>query len=118
MSARTAQTQKRREDGRFITGAGRYTADVRPEGTVHLAFVRSPHAHARIVRIDVAAASSEPGVVSVIAAADLLAAGLRDIPGGFRVPRPDGGPAPITNRPALAMDRVRFLGEAVAAVVA
>ena len=118
MNMPQVQNQKRREDRRFITGAGRYTADVLPEGTLHVAFTRAPYAHARIVSIDTATASAAEGVVAVITAADLEAAGLKPIPGGFRFARPDGTPAPKTNRPALAADRVRYIGQTVAAVVA
>jgi len=112
------QTQKRREDARFVTGLGRYTGDIRPDGLLHVAFVRSPYAHARIMRIGTCAAAVAEGVAAVITGADLLAAGLKPIPGGFRVSRPDGSQAPTTDRPALAADRARYLGEAVAAVVA
>jgi carbon-monoxide dehydrogenase large subunit len=118
MNALTAQSQKRREDGRLVTGHGRYTGDNRPEDLLHLVFVRSPHAHARIVRIDVAAAAAAEGVVAVLTGADLLAAGLKHLPGGFPYPLPGVAPAPRKDRPALAMDRVRFVGEAAAAVVA
>lgn len=118
MDPRKAQTQKRREDARFIRGAGLYTVDSLPDGLLHVAFARSPHAHARIVRLDTTTAAGADGVVAVITGADLAAAGLKPSPGGFRFPRPDGQPAPKTDRPALATDRARCLGEAVAAVVA
>jgi aerobic carbon-monoxide dehydrogenase large subunit len=118
VSAYREQRVKRREDLRLVRGAGRYTGDLRPEGLLYVAFLRSPHPHARINRIAVAAAAAAEGVVAVITGADLYAAGLKDSPGGFAVPRPDGRPAPKTNRPALAADRVRHVGEAVVAVVA
>jgi aerobic carbon-monoxide dehydrogenase large subunit len=118
MKLPTAQTQKRHEDFRLITGAGRYTADNHPAGLLHIAFVRSPYAHARIRKIDTDAAKQSEGVVAVITGADLAAAGAKPIPGGFRLNRHDGRPAPKTNRPSLISDIVRYLGEAVAAVVA
>ena len=62
---------KRREDPRLITGAGRYTDDMKPEGCLHAVFVRSTMAHARLVAIDRAAALGLPGVVGVYVAADL-----------------------------------------------
>jgi aerobic carbon-monoxide dehydrogenase large subunit len=118
MTAPTVQTQKRREDIRLLTGAGRYTTDLQPEGLLHLAFVRSPHAHATIARIDASAAEAAEGVVAVITGAELAAAGIKPYPGGFRENRPDGAPAPKTDRQSIVVERVRFLGEAVAAVVA
>jgi carbon-monoxide dehydrogenase large subunit len=118
MTTYKAQDVKRREDLRLVTGAGRYTGDLRPVRLLHVAFLRSPHPHARINGINADAANAADGVIAVITGADLYAAGLKDSPGGFAVPRPDGQPAPQTNRPALAADRVRYVGEAVAAVVA
>jgi carbon-monoxide dehydrogenase large subunit len=79
-------------------------------------FLRSPHAHARIEAIDTAPARSVPGVIGVYTAADLT--DVAPIAGGIGFPRPDGGPAPKTDRPLLATDRVRFVGEPVALIVA
>lgn len=100
----------RREDRRFVTGHGRYVADLAAADTVHLAFVRSPEAHARITGIDRETAAGLPGVVGVFTGADL---GLDDIPGdGITVAAPD------FPRPHLATERVRYVGEAVAVVAA
>lgn len=99
---------RRREDPRLVTGAGRYTADRTPEGCLHAAFVRSPTAHARLAAIDIAAAAAAPGVVAAYAAADL---GLRPLQ-----PYPVIGEA--FARPPLADGAVRFVGEAVAVVIA
>ena len=118
MNAPLVQTAKRNEDLRFVVGAGRYTGDLRPDRLAYLVFVRSPHAHARILSVDVSAAAESKGVLLAFAASDLTAAGLKESPGGFGVPRPDGQPAPRNDRPALAADRVRHVGEPVAAVVA
>jgi aerobic carbon-monoxide dehydrogenase large subunit len=102
----------RREDPRFLTGGGTYVDDVRDprlEGAAHVTYVRSTAAHARLTGIDVAEAAAAPGVVRVVTAADL--AGVAPLPpSSARVPE---GMA----RPFLAADRVRFVGEAVAAVV-
>ncbi len=99
----------RTEDPRFLTGAARYTEDVPAEGALHVAFVRSPLAHARLLRVDATEAAAMPGVVGVFTAADLpeveLAGASDDVPAAMR-------------RPALADGTVRFAGEAVAAVVA
>ncbi len=102
---------KRVEDPRFITGAARYVADIRLPGTLYVAFLRSPYASARIRRLDPAPARSLAGVVAVITGEDVV--GLGEMPvnrvvEGMRVPP----------HPLLARDRVRTVGEPVAAVVA
>lgn len=107
---------RRREDIRFVTGQGNYTADASPGDMAVVLFHRSPHAHARILGIDTSAAQGLPGVIAVYTASDLT--DVAPIPGGIGFPRPDGGPAPKTDRPLLASGRVRFLGEPVAMVVA
>lgn len=118
MDSPPVQIQRRREDARLVAGSGRYAGALRPEGVLHLAFLRSPHAHARIVRIDFAEAARANGVIAVLNAADLEAAGLKPIPRGFSTLRPDRSPAPSVGRPALARDRVRHVGEPVVAIVA
>ena len=74
---------RRKEDPRFLTGRGQYTDDVRITGTIHAAFVRSPHAHAHIRNIDLAAARAHPGVVAVYTGKDLADAGVNGIPVGW-----------------------------------
>ncbi len=93
----------------MVTGAGRYVADLAPPGTVHLAFVRSTEAHARIIGIDATSVDS-PDVVGVFTASDL---DLADIPGDSTAV-----PAPDFPRPHLASERVRYVGEALAVVAA
>ncbi len=111
--AEHAGAVRRREDPRLITGAGEFVDDLRVPGCLHAAMLRSPHAHARIVSIDGSAARRAPGVVGVFAAADLGAVGG---------PIPIYAPHPALPVPCrisvLARDRVRFVGEAVAVVVA
>src|SRR6185436_10355760 len=105
------------DDPGLVTGQGRYSGDVHPEGEVQLVFVRSNHAHAAIRSIDTAAARALPGVLAVITGADLAAAGVKPIPvEGFR--RPDGSAMATPKRRALAHERVRYVGEPVVAVVA
>jgi len=104
---------RRKEDPRFLTGRGLYTDDVRLIGTVHAAFVRSPHAHAVIRSIDLDAARAHPGVVGVFAGTDLVEAGVNGIPVGWLLP----GLKP-SNHHAIAVDKVHYVGEAVAVVVA
>lgn len=109
---------KRIEDFGLLTGVGRFVDDVAAGSHLHLRFLRSPHAHARIASIDVAAAKALPGVVMVLTGADLAAAGVKPIPIAPMFHRPDGSPGATPLRPALAEGVVRFVGEAVAAVIA
>jgi carbon-monoxide dehydrogenase large subunit len=111
-------SQPRREDRRFITGRGRFTDDLLLPGQTWAAFVRSPHAHARIQSIDIEAARAALGVIGVLTAADIEAAGLRPLPNGWDTRSIDGTPARIGVRSALATDTVRYVGEAVVAVIA
>ena len=86
---------RRIEDPALVTGRGRFTDDVAPAGQVHLAFARSTYAHARILSIDVDGALALPGVLAVYTGADLVAAGVKPLPGGgFK--RPDGSPGVLT----------------------
>jgi aerobic carbon-monoxide dehydrogenase large subunit len=103
------RSQLRLEDRRLITGSGRYVADLAPTGTLHLAFVRSTEAHARITTIDTSAVDSAD-VVGVFTASDL---GLADIPGDST-----SIPAPDFPRPHLASEKVRYVGEPIAVVAA
>jgi carbon-monoxide dehydrogenase large subunit len=107
----------RREDGRLVTGRGRYAADVDHPDALHAAFVRSPYASALIRGIDRSQALSTPGVVAVLTAADLAESGFVDCPQPFRLPQGDGSFAVETPRPHLAGERVRFVGEPVAMVI-
>src|SRR5678815_1426666 len=95
---------RRKEDPRFLTGRGLYTDDVRLVGTVHAAFVRSPHAHARIVGIDLDAARATPGVVAVYTGKDLADGGVNGIPVGWLLP----GLKP-SNHHAIAVEKVHYL---------
>jgi aerobic carbon-monoxide dehydrogenase large subunit len=104
---------KRREDPRFITGRGRFTDDMSLPGMLHAAFVRSPHAHARIGRIDDSAARKSPGVVNVFTGKDLADAGVNAIPPGWML-----AGLKIGDRRVLATDEARYVGEAVAVVIA
>ena len=108
------QSRRRVEDARFLTGAGRYIADLVPAGALHMHIVRSPHAHARVLGIDDAEAAAMPGVAGVFKAVDL--AGLGPIPCGVAVNTV--GPMHVPLRFALASDRVRYVGEPVAFVIA
>ena len=114
----SGQSVRRLEDDALLAGAGRYTDDVTLQGQTQLFFVRSPYPHARIVSVDTTAARAMPGVLQVLTGADLVAAGVKPIPGASGFTRADGSPCAAPPRRALAHERVRFVGEAVAAVVA
>jgi carbon-monoxide dehydrogenase large subunit len=112
------QAIRRIEDERFLTGAGRYTDDIAIAAETFLYVLRSPHAHADISSLDVSGARTAPGVIGVLTAADLEAMKVGSIPVGG-VPRGANGKAPkLPARPVLAKDRVRYVGEPVAAVIA
>ena len=108
----------RREDLRLVTGRGRYTADVAIAGQAAACFVRSDRAHARIVRVDIAAARAIPGVLAVLTGADAVAAGWKGLPAMAFFKGVGGTTLRVPPRYALAHDRVRFVGEPVAVVVA
>ena len=115
----SGHTVRRIEDPTLVSGRGQYTDDLQREGLAHLVFVRSPHAHARIAAIDATAALALPGVLAVYTGAELVAAGVKPLAGpppAFK--RPDGTPSATAPRRALAHGVVRYVGEAVAAVVA
>ena len=109
---------RRLEDQRLLIGAGRYTDDVRPDSAAQVAFLRSPHAHARIARIDVAAARGAPGVLAVYTGADVAADGVGPIPFTHLHKRQDGTPIVAPPRMPITADEARFVGDAVAMVVA
>ena len=112
MTAYVGRPLRRREDFRFLTGKGRYVDDIKLANTLHLAILRSPHAHAIITGVDLSAAKAAAGVRLALAGADL--------------PRKIGSIKPnwvipgtmVPDRPVIAIDRVRFVGECVALVVA
>jgi carbon-monoxide dehydrogenase large subunit len=111
------QRIRRREDLRFLTGEGNYVDDVSFPDLAHVAFVRSPHAKARLRSIDVARASALPGVLKVLTAADWRAAGLGQMVCSHTIPFSDGRPMNDVSRPAFAEKLVCHVGDIVAAVV-
>jgi carbon-monoxide dehydrogenase large subunit len=112
------QPVSRFEDPRLLRGEGRYVNDIVVPGQVHLVLLRSPHAHARIVSIDASAALAAPGVLGVFTVADLERDGVGTTAPTFKRSRPDGSPMFWRAHPGLAKDKVRHVGEPVAAVVA
>jgi len=109
---------RRKEDQRFITGKGKYTDDLNISGQAYAYFVRSPHAHAKIVSIDTAEALSAPGIVAVLDGKDLAKDELGGLICGWMVHSKDGSEMKAGPHPALAVDRVRYVGDHVAIVIA
>ena len=108
----------RLEDRRFLTGRGNYVSDRAVPGALHCRFVRSDRAHAEILEIETGAALGVPGVAAVLTGADMAADGVGSMPCLWKVPTKDGTPMAEPPRWALARDRVRHVGEPVAAVLA
>ncbi|MCU0887341.1 MAG: xanthine dehydrogenase family protein molybdopterin-binding subunit [Rubritepida sp.] len=112
------QPVRRKEDVRLLTGGGTYTDDVNRAGQAHMAILRSPHAHARILAIDTDAARAAPGVLAVLTGHDARADGLGRCPVMVEVPGVDGKPLFAPPREILQTEAVRFVGDPVAVVVA
>src|SRR5437762_2382125 len=110
------QPVRRKEDYRFLTGSGRYTDDVNERRQTWAYFLRSPHAHARIRGIDSSKAKSAPGVVAIFTGDDLT--GVNGLPCGWLITGTDGKPMNEPPHPVLAQGKVRYVGDAVALVIA
>ena len=108
----------RREDARFLTGAGQYTDDVVLPGQSYGFFLRSPYAHARIKSIKLDKAKAAPGVVNIFTGADLAEAKVGGLPCGWLITSKDGTPMKEPPHPVLAQGKVRHVGDQVALVVA
>ncbi|MEZ5649091.1 MAG: xanthine dehydrogenase family protein molybdopterin-binding subunit [Burkholderiaceae bacterium] len=106
----------RREDRRFLTGAGQYTDDIVLPGQTYAVFVRSPHAHARIKSINGDAAKASPGFVAMFTGADLE--GVGGLPCGWLIHSKDGSPMKEPGHPVLAQGKARHVGDPVAIVIA
>src|SRR5664279_4815577 len=108
---------RRKEDFRFITGQGQYTDDVVRPGETRAAFVRSPHARAKIKSLDASAARKMPGVVAVLTGADLANDKIGNLICGWMIHSKDGTPMKMAPHPALASGTVNCVGDAVAVVI-
>lgn len=108
----------RREDFRLVTGQGRYSADWNAPGQLHAVFLRSDRPHADIVRIDATRALALAGVHTVLTGADTAAAGFKSLPNVVNYPGRGGQAMLKPHHPVLAVDRVRYVGEPVAMIVA
>jgi len=118
MTALVGTSVKRKEDYRFITGQGRYTDDLTRPGQTCAAFVRSPHPHAVIRKIDTSDALKVPGVVAVRTGADLEADGVKGLICGWMIHSKDGSAMKAGLHQALALKKVRHVGDQLAVVIA
>jgi len=109
---------KRREDYRFLTGSGTYTDDVKLDRQTYAVFVRSPHAHATIKRIDTSKAKQAPGVLAVFTGEDTANAKINGLPCGWLITDVNGQPMKEPAHPVLAQGKVRYVGDHVAVVIA
>src|ERR1700757_1655629 len=108
----------RKEDKRFITGKGRYVDDIKLVGMTHAQFIRSPHAHAKVKSIDASAALQMPGVLAVLNGKELVEDKIGNLICGWAITSKDGSPMKMGAWPAMAPETVRFVGQAVAVVIA
>jgi carbon-monoxide dehydrogenase large subunit len=108
----------RKEDYRFLTGAGQYTDDVSLPNQAYAAFVRSPHAHASIKSIKTDKAKASPGVIGIFTGADLANAKVGGLPCGWLITDVQGQPMKEPPHPCLAQGKVRHVGDQVAVVIA
>jgi carbon-monoxide dehydrogenase large subunit len=112
------QKLSRQEDYKLLTGQGRYTADVHYPGILHAFVIRSMYAHARITRMDLSAVAQAPGVHWVITAEDVQAFGANRLPNALAVKDLHGEAQKIVRMPVLASDKVHFVGQPIAMVIA
>jgi aerobic carbon-monoxide dehydrogenase large subunit len=108
----------RKEDKRFITGKGRYVDDIKLVGMTYAHFIRSPHAHAKVKSIDASEALKMPGVLAVLNGKELVEDKVGNLICGWAITSKDGSPMKMGAWPALAPETVRFVGQAVAVVIA
>jgi aerobic carbon-monoxide dehydrogenase large subunit len=109
---------RRKEDQRFITGKGQYTDDINRPGQTYAVFVRSPHAHAKIKKVDTTAAAKSPGCLAVFTGADVATDKVGGLICGWMIHSKDGSPMKAGAHPALASGKVRYVGDHVAVVIA
>jgi carbon-monoxide dehydrogenase large subunit len=109
---------RRKEDFRFLTGNGHYLDDINRQGQAYASFVRSPHAHAKISSIDTSNAANSPGVIAVFTGQELADDGIGPLICGWGITSKDGEGHKAPAHPALAVDTVRYVGDAVAIVIA
>ena len=118
MASLVGSRVERKEDKRFLTGKGRYTADINIANQTYACFVRSPHARAKINQVDTTKASKAPGVVAILTGDDLAQDKIGGMIAGWKIVSQDGKDMKVPPHPALAKDSVNYVGDHVAVVIA
>ena len=118
MASLVGSRVERKEDKKFLTGKGRYTADINIVNQTYACFVRSPHARAKINKVDITKASKAPGVVAVLTGDDLAQDKIGGMIAGWKIVSQDGKDMKVPPHPALAKDSVNYVGDHVAVVIA
>ena len=118
MSEGIGASVRRKEDKRFITGKGKYTDDIKQENQAYAAFVRSPHAHAVVKSIDASEAEAMDGVVAVLNGHQLTEDGIGNIIAGWAITSKDGSGMNMGAWSALCTEKVRYVGDTIAIVIA
>ena len=109
---------ERKEDKKFLTGKGKYTADINLARQTYAYFVRSPHARAKIIKVDISKASKASGVVKLLTGDDLAKEKIGGLIAGWKIVSQDGKDMKIQPKPPLVKDSVNFVGDHVAIVIA
>ena len=118
MASLVGSRVERKEDKKFLTGKGRYTADINIVNQTYACFVRSPHARAKINKVDITKASKAPGVVAILTGDDLAQDKIGGMIAGWKIVSQDGKDMKVPPHPALAKDSVNYVGDHVAVVIA
>ena len=118
MSSLIGSKVDRKEDKKFLTGKGRYTADINLVNQTYAYFVRSPHARAKIVRVDTSKADKSPGVVKIFTGDEIAKEKIGGLIAGWKIVSQDGKDMKVPNHPPLAKDSVNYVGDHVAVVIA
>tara|TARA_Y100000741_G_C18257037_1_gene559361 strand:+ start:95 stop:2467 length:2373 start_codon:yes stop_codon:yes gene_type:complete len=109
---------ERKEDKKFLTGRGRYTADISLAHQTYAYFVRSPHARAKIAKVDISKALKAPGVINIFTGEDIAREKIGGLIAGWKIVSQDGKDMKVPNHPPLAKDSVNYVGDHVAVVIA
>ena len=118
MASLVGSRVERKEDKKFLTGKGRYTADINLANQTYAYFVRSPHARASISKVDVSKASNAPGVVRILTGDDLAKDKIGGLITGWKIVSQDGTDMKVPAHPPLANNTVNYVGDHVAVVIA
>ena len=118
MASLVGSRVERKEDKKFLTGKGRYTSDINLLHQTYAYFVRSPHARAKIVKVDIEKALKSPGVVNIFTGDDIAKEKIGGLIAGWKIVSQDGKDMKVPNHPPLAKNSVNYVGDHVAVVIA